>query len=54
MGNKVLVCEGIYIVIHIKFFLFAYEAPVSSSRKLPHKAITVVLLQQHDMLCGFM
>ena len=33
-------------------FLFAYEAPVSSSRKFPHKPITVASLQQHDMLCG--
>ena len=44
--------RGNIFAVSYQFLLLPYEAPVSSSCKFPHKAITVVLLQQHDMLCG--
>ena len=43
-----------YIYCFISSSLLPYETPVSSSRKFPHKTITIVSLQQHNMLCGSM
>ena len=36
--------------VSYQVFRLAYEALVGISRKFSHKAITIILLQQHDML----